>query len=123
MAVKCLNSSIITINKGSGSVVDSPPFYTHHQGYKFILQVTYYSPPDNDIGAALYLMKGEYDSQLKWPLRVKVRLDLLNQAADGDHHHVGRMSGISGKRSSLKQLTLTSSSMLQWRGAVVVCTF
>jgi len=38
------------------------------------------------IGARLYLLTGEYDDQLPWPVNVTVRLELLNQA--GDHHHV-----------------------------------
>ena len=33
-------------------------------------------------------MNGEYDYQLHWPVKVKVQLELLNQA--GDHHNVVR---------------------------------
>jgi phage host-nuclease inhibitor protein Gam len=78
--------------KGSNYAVDSVPFYTHHHGYKFKLRMLYYPSTHNYIGASLYLMKGEYDSQLKWPLKVKVQLDLLNQA--GNHHHVFRKADL-----------------------------
>ena len=63
----------------------SDPFYSHQHGYKFKLRTIYYG---GDIGAHLYLLTGEYDDQLPWPVNVTVRLELLNQA--GDHHHVER---------------------------------
>ena len=33
-------------------------------------------------------MNGKYDDELRWPVRVNVQLELLNQA--GDHCHVER---------------------------------
>ena len=66
----------------------SDPFYSHQHGYKFKLRIAYYGSPHNDIGAWLFLLTGEYDDQLPWPVNVTVRLELLNQA--GDHHHVER---------------------------------
>jgi len=71
--------------------VDSDPFYSHQDGYKFMLRIAYYDSPyyggsRNGIGTTLYLRTGEYDDQLPWPVNVTVRLELLNQA--GDHHHV-----------------------------------
>ena len=66
--------------------VDSDPFYSPHHGYKFKLRIRYYASQHNDICALLYLMKGEYDDQLNWPVEFKVQLELLNQ--NGDHHHV-----------------------------------
>ena len=47
----------------------SDPVYTHYCGYKFRLKIDFY---ENDIGARLYLMKGEYDRQLYWPVTVSV---------------------------------------------------
>ena len=61
----------------------SDQFYSHQHGYKFKLSIVYYS---RDIGAFLYLLTGEYDDQLPWPVNVTVLLELLNQA--GDHHLV-----------------------------------
>ena len=83
--------------QGSDLFVDSVPFYTHHHGYKLKLRILYYPSPHNDIGASLYLMKGEYDRQLIWPLEVKVRLELLNQA--GDHHHVVKTAELDWSKS------------------------
>ena len=69
--------------KGNGKWIFSDPFYSHQNGYKFKLRIRYFSV---DIGVGLYLLTGEYDDQLQWPVNVTVRLELLNQA--GDHHHV-----------------------------------
>ena len=66
--------------------VFSDPFYTHVGGYKFKLQIDFY---EREIGAGLYLMKGEYDRQLAWPVDVHVRLELLNQTSEF-HGHVVR---------------------------------
>ena len=73
--------------KSSGKEISNEPFYSHQNGYyKFSLHISYgwvwY------IGARLYLLTGEYDDHLPWPVNVTVRLELLNQA--GDHHHVER---------------------------------
>ena len=72
--------------KGSGNDAFSDLFYSYHHGYKFKLCIRYFGSRHNDIGAYLYLTTGEYDDQLHWPMEVKVRLHLLNQA--GDCHHV-----------------------------------
>ena len=98
--------------KGSNCEVDSVPFYTHYHGYKFKLRITYYASPRNDIGADLYLMKGEYDSQLKWPLKVKVRLDLLNQA--GGHYHVVRTADLKWTRSEKEQSRAIDSNIIKY---------
>ena len=43
-------------------------------------------------------MNGEYDDQLDWPAKVKVQLELLNQA--GDHHNVVRRKNIKWNKRS-----------------------
>ena len=58
--------------------------------------IRYYSKPHNDIGAFLCLVEGEHDDQLKWPVKVNVQLQLLNQA--GDHHHVVRTTILEWKK-------------------------
>ena len=70
-------------NKGGDTLVFSDLFYSHHHGYKFKLGIRYAS---GDMKTSLVQLKGEYDDQLHWPVEVKVRLELLNQA--GDCHHV-----------------------------------
>ena len=73
--------------KCSNCVVDSDPFFSHHHGYKFKLRI-YYLSSLSVISALLYIINGEYDDQLNWPVEFKVQLELLNQ--NGDHHHVVR---------------------------------
>ena len=72
--------------KDSGGAMDSDPFYSHRHGYKFKLRIR---PKRGTIGAFLYLIKGEYDDELAWPTKVKVKLELLNQAEDHHHHVMG----------------------------------
>ena len=73
------------IRKCSGQGLYSDPLYSHHHGYKFRLKITHFGM---GIGAGLCLVKGEYDDKLHWPVKVRVQLELLNQA--GDYHHVVR---------------------------------
>ena len=87
--------------KCSNQDVYSDPFYSHQHGYKLKLRLRYYDSSYNDIGAHLCLMDGEYDDQLNWPVKVRVQLELLNQA--GDHHHVvrtGNKEWNEGKRDT-----------------------
>ena len=91
-------SEIITLTqfskmRDSGGKMTSEPFCTHHHGYKLTLCVKKGSFTDisraytYSLIGILYLcrMRGEYDSQLCWPVKIKVHIQLLNQA--GDHHH------------------------------------
>ena len=77
-----------TERKGKDLHVYSDVFYSHEHGYKFKLLVKYYSHISNDIGVFLHLNTGEYDDQLPWPVKIKVHLEMLNQA--GNHHHMQR---------------------------------
>ena len=61
----------------------SEPFYSQSIGYKFKFNVDFES---DCIDAFLYLFPGDYDDQLRWPLQVRVHLQLLNQA--NDCHHI-----------------------------------
>ena len=63
-------------------------FYSCFPGYAFQLMIRYYSEDHDHIGVSLCLVEGDNDDQLQWPVKVKVQLQLLNQA--GDHHHVVR---------------------------------
>lgn len=63
------------------AVVYSPPFLTHHQGYKLCLQV-FCNGDDRGKGKFLsifaYLMKGEYDDFLSWPFSGSVTVEVRN---------------------------------------------
>ena len=75
--------------KKKGSKWYSRPFYTGMGGYKMCLRVN-----ANGCGAGrgthvtvfTYLMRGEFDSHLKWPFRGTVTILLVNQLEDKEHH-------------------------------------
>jgi len=64
----------------------SESFYTHPKGYKMCLYV--YAPGDNGthLLAYLFLVKGPYDNQLRWPLKGRCEVKLLNQISNSRHH-------------------------------------
>ena len=67
------------------------PFYTHHKGYKMCLSIDVAGFGDGSgthLSAGLLLMKGPNDDQLRWPLKGKCKVKLLNQTTDGEHHSV-----------------------------------
>ena len=53
----------------------SMPFYTHYQGYK--LYLTFFRQGPYFIKC--YLMQGEFDGHLKWPLNAVMKFKLFNQ--------------------------------------------
>lgn len=62
---------------------------THPQGYTIIITVRpngYKDTKDKSVGVWLRLVKGNQDNYLKWPAKVTITLQLLNQ--HGDHNHV-----------------------------------
>ena len=71
-------------------VVHSPPFFTHHRGYKMCLQV-YCNGNDRGKGKFLsifaYLLKGEYDDFLRWPFYGSIRVEIRN-LLNYEFHHV-----------------------------------
>ena len=85
----------------------SDPFYSHTVGYKFRLSIDtngYEEVQGTHITADLYLMEGEYDGQLSWPIQITAHLQLLNQR--GDHGHVVARQTFNGvaKRSGYKEI-------------------
>lgn len=66
----------------------SPRMLTHPQGYTIIITVRpngYMDTKDKSVGVWLRLVKGNQDSYLKWPAKVTITLQLLNQHRDHDH--------------------------------------
>ena len=109
----CSVCEVFTFNKYSkrkcnNYSVFNDPFYTHHHGYKFKLNILYYI----NISALLYLMKGEYDDQLNWPVEVKVQLELLNQ--NGDHHHVVRTSNMKWNKDKRDTYDIIDNSLIEY---------
>ena len=54
----------------------SPAFYSHPSGYKMCLKVSAYG---SYLSVSVYLMQGKYDSDLKWPFRADLTVQLVNQ--------------------------------------------
>ena len=63
----------------------STPFYSHSQGYKLQLAFFKHSWAGSYI-ICCDLMRGNYDSLLKWPLKAVMKLALLNQQRQGRDH-------------------------------------
>ena len=67
----------------------SPGFYTHTCGYKMCLNIDANgNGDDEDTHVSLYLwvMKGENDDTLTWPIKYICIFTLLNQLKDEGHH-------------------------------------
>ena len=63
----------------------SDPFYVGL--YKFQGFIDWDYSRDDHIGLFLYIMKGEWDDELKWPIKYKSSLVLINQLDSGNNHH------------------------------------
>ena len=67
----------------------SPPFYSHHRGYKMCLKM-YANDTDDGKGTHLSLfaciMEGEHDDYLVWPFMGKVTMELINWREDKGHY-------------------------------------
>lgn len=67
----------------------SPPFYSHANGYKLCINVYangWGGGKGTHVSVFVYLMRGEFDDNLKWPFCGDVSLELLNQLGDAEHH-------------------------------------
>lgn len=62
----------------------SPPFYTHHRGYKLCVRVDLHGM-NSHIAVHCCVMRGEHDEHLPWPFRGDVHVRIQNQL--GDHTH------------------------------------
>ena len=78
--------------KNDDDIWFSPPFYSHIGGYKLCISVDangwddgWMWPRGKHVGVTVYMMRGEYDDNLKWPFKGEVRVQLLNQR--GNHSH------------------------------------
>ena len=82
---------------------NSPSLLTHEKGYKFCLVVIPYgsgSGKGSHVSVLVYLMKGEYDNDFKWPFEGYVVIELLNWREDKNHLsttvHLNRHSDPNG---------------------------
>ncbi|XP_019857635.1 PREDICTED: WEB family protein At4g27595, chloroplastic-like [Amphimedon queenslandica] len=66
----------------------SPSFYSHEKGYKLCLRVRANGESQGSgthLSIHIHLMRGDYDDVLKWPVRGKVTLEILNRNRDKNH--------------------------------------
>ena len=67
----------------------SPPTYTSHTGYKMCVCVDANgqgSGKGTHVSVYTHLMKGDNDDYLTWPFTGTVKVELLNQLEDKNHH-------------------------------------
>ena len=68
----------------------SPSFYTSPEGYH--MSVIVYANGNGDgrethVSAFVHILEGRNDSKLRWPFIGSVKIELLNQLKDGNHHN------------------------------------
>ena len=69
----------------------SSPFFTHHNGYKMRLNVVPAGHGSSEglyMSVYLYIVDGPFDHLLKWQLRGKFQVMLLNQISDSENYAV-----------------------------------
>ncbi|XP_064386948.1 TNF receptor-associated factor 5-like [Halichondria panicea] len=74
--------------KGGAGSWFSEPFY-YPGGYRFKLNIDTNGCGETagtHLSAYLYLLRGDYDDERQWPIKVTVRLTMLNQLGDNNHH-------------------------------------
>ena len=74
--------------KQSGHIWYSPSIYTHREGYRMCLRVDANGNGDGKgthVSLYSYLMRGKFDSHLKWPFRGNITIQLLNQLKNKRH--------------------------------------
>ena len=75
--------------KESSRLWYSPSFCTHHQGYRMCLRVAANGSGTGrgtHVSVFTNLMRGQFDSHLKWPFRGTITFQLVNQLEDKEHH-------------------------------------
>ena len=75
-----------TLHKHQEDMYESPPFYTHHGGYKLYFDVCCNGIEEGKgthLSVFAHLMAGENDNDLKWPFQGQITLQLVSWA---EHH-------------------------------------
>ena len=75
-------------NKNDDTDWYSPGFSTHVGGYKMCIRVDANGQGNGKgthVGLFVYMMKGEFDSHLKWPFKGEITVELVNQKEGGDN--------------------------------------
>ena len=99
------------MRKMYNSVYLSPPFYTHKNGYKMRLEVYpngYGDGKGTHISIMARLLKGENDSNLKWPMNIDLKIQLINWHKNDSHilyviHFTKALSGACNQVMGTKE--------------------
>ena len=59
--------------------------YTHPGGYKFCDANGAGASRGKSVNVEVWVMKGEYDDQLQWPVTAKFTLELINHFENGEN--------------------------------------
>ena len=105
-----------TLRKNADEEWISPPFYTHHGGYKMCLAVHPNGYPEargTHVSVYAHMMSGEFDDHLQWPFPGAI----INVSALSQRNEV--IGGVFGSRGNYgAALMLTSQCTLQVRSRV-----
>lgn len=76
-----------SIRLDNGTIYYSQPFYIHNKGYKMRLEVTPKGTGKYTGHMSVYarLMAGEYDSSLKWPMKIDLTVEMVNWTRNSNH--------------------------------------
>ena len=75
--------------EGENEAWFSDPVHSHFGGYKMCLRVDANGRGDakgTHVSAYIFLLRGDNDDNLKWPFKGTIKVSLLNQLEDGQHH-------------------------------------
>ena len=77
-------------DKAKDGSTDSPPMYTHPMGSRFTLRLrpngSTTEGRGTHVSVSVYSLKGYHDSELKFPVKFTITVQLLNQHRDQDHY-------------------------------------
>ena len=77
--------------KRRNEVWRSSPFYSDIRGYKFCLVIAANGlglAKNTHVSVVVYLMRGSFDSQLRWPFRGRITIQLLDQTGSNHITHL-----------------------------------
>ena len=95
----------------------SSSFYTHIGGYKMCLNVTadgWDTGEGTHVSVSVYMMKGEFDSHLKWPFKGEITVELVNQKEGGENYEKKPVQHTHSDDESFQRVTEGERSRKGW---------
>jgi hypothetical protein len=106
------------LKKKANAEIVSEPFYSHKDGYKFVLLV-YPNGCDThkgqSVSAYIHLMKGENDNNLSFPFRGELTLQIVN--VNDDKYHVEQKILITDETDPDGKYGARVSGLFTWMGS------